>query len=99
MRIQAPGIAKSANQPMPFGGGLRVVAELVRKDDVLLVLRERRAEERVPEDDAPGGPDPEGVGVRLVGVVADLLDAKRDVPEAELSPRTSRARLEQRLGS
>ena len=97
MRIQAPGIANSANQPMPFGRwSLRVVRELVREDDLLLVLRERREEHRVPEDDPPRRPDPEGVGVRLVGVLADLLDPKRNVPEAEL--RLVRARrLEERL--
>ena len=39
MRIHAPGIANSANQPMPFREvPLRVVRELVREHDLLLVL-------------------------------------------------------------
>ncbi len=87
MRIHAPGIAKSANQPIPFGRcSLRVVRELVREHDLLLVLRERIPEDRVPEDDTPRRPQPERVGVRLIGVGADLLDAERDVAYAELRP-------------
>ena len=66
MRIHAPGIAKSANQPRPFGRWLlRVVPELVREHHLLLLLRERLPEDRVPEDDAPRRPEPERVGVRL----------------------------------
>ena len=63
---------------------LRVVRELVREHDLLLVLVERREEHRVPEDDAARRPDAVGVRVRLLGVRADLLDAKRDVADAEL---------------
>ena len=85
MRIQAPGMANSANQPSPSGEvPLRVVRELVREHDLLLVLGERVEQHRVPEDDAARRPDPERVRVRLVGVVAHLLDADRDVSDAEL---------------
>ena len=75
---------------------LRVVAELVGEDDALLVLRERTAQERVPDDDASRRPDPVRVRVGLVGVVADLLDANGDVSEAELRLVLAR-RGEQRL--
>ncbi len=61
-----------------------MVAELVREDDSLLVLGERTAQDRVPDDDASRRPDPVRICVRLVGVVADLLDANGDASEAEL---------------
>ncbi len=47
--------------------------------------RERVHEQGVPEDDAPGGAEPDRVRVREIRVVADLLDAQRDVGEPELA--------------
>ena len=97
MRIQAPGIANKREPADALRQViLRVVPQLVREDDLLLVLRERREEHRVPEDDTPRRPDPEGVGVRLVGVLAHLLDPKRNVSEAELGLVHARG-LEERL--
>ena len=63
---------------------LRVVRELVGEHDLLLALGERLEEHRVPEDDPARRPEPVRVGVRLVGVVADLLDPDRDVTDPEL---------------
>ena len=64
---------------------LRVVRELVREDDLLLPLVERLLEERVPEDDAARRAHAVCVGVRELGVLADLLDPRRDVGQAELA--------------
>ena len=70
---------------------LRVVRELVREHDLLLVLGERLEQHRVPEDDAARRPDAVRVRVRLLGVVAHLLDPDRDVADARARARYSRA--------
>ncbi len=75
---------------------LRVVGELVREHGLLLGLVERGEEHRVPEDDAARRPEAVRVRVRLVGVRAHLLDAHRDVSDAELGAVLA-GRFEERL--
>ena len=85
MRIHAPGIANSANQPSPFG---RWRCEWCASSCASTTFCSSSAnggmQHRVPEDDAPRRPEAVRVRVRLLGVRADLLDADRDVADAEL---------------
>ena len=61
---------------------LRLVAELVRRDDVDLVVAEAAVEQRVPEEDLAGRPEAGRVGVGGVRVRVDVLDAHLDVLDA-----------------
>jgi hypothetical protein len=67
----------------------------VREDDLLLLPGERVDENRVPEHDATGRPEPEGVGIRLVGIGLTVSTRNGMCPRPSL-PRP-RAPLEQRL--
>ena len=62
-----------------------MVAELVRDHDPHLAVAERRLEQRVPEDHAPGRPEPGRERVGLVGELVHVLDPHRDVGHALLA--------------
>ncbi len=68
----------------------------MRDHDLLLVERERPAQDGAPEDHAPGGPEAHRLGVRRSCLAAHVLHLDRDFLEAELLLVGVRRRLERR---